>query len=182
MKKFDDKPDEKYEKFIYDWKDAEHIETLENIGVGGYALIKMVRNGRFWDIESVEQWRSEVPDSPTEVYDNTHQPPTPEPTSVPTPTPAPPTAPDIRDFTMKTTALSYGMSFVKMMVDAPDRFKKLIKVATTPELLEELVYTYADKFSTYLTNDDAVDKENPAADVPDENPEEFSLREDDVPF
>ena len=78
MKKFDDKPDEKYEKFIYDWKDAEHIETLENIGVGGYALIKMVRNGRFWDIESVEQWRSEVPDSPTEVYDNTHQPPTPE--------------------------------------------------------------------------------------------------------
>jgi len=53
MKQVKDATPEKWDKFLYDWKDSEYIQILEQIGVGGSVNIKMTRNGRFWDIESM---------------------------------------------------------------------------------------------------------------------------------
>lgn len=187
MKLYDDKPPEKWEKFLMDWKDAQHIEELERMGVGATALIKMVRNKRFWDIEYVEPWRGKTPEanSPTSGYDNPPAQPDHgdlQPGISGTATVALAEALDIRakEFHVKKSALSSAIAHVGNMLIAPERFKKLLKATISPELLVQLVKDYCKIFEQYLNGGTEDEEEKAQDDQPNKEPVE--LPEDSPPF
>ena len=175
MKQFDDKEPEKWEKFLMDWKDAEHIADLEQIGIGKLVLIKMIRNGRFWDIDSVEKWRGEAP-SPTSGYDNNKE-EKPSETLESSVSVVPAIGP--KGFSIRKAALDAAIKYVNVFVQAPERFKKLLKSAVTIEFVDELLFEYRDEFEKYLkdttTKEESVDAgaETTTGDMPEQ---------EDIPF
>lgn len=168
-----DAPPEAYDKFLYDWKNAAHIQELEQIGLGSAALIKMVRNGRFWDIESIEEWRGGgavagegdpnegIPrQSQQQAAANAQS----EATKTQDPLPAKAagrTATEVTgkafiaqsmtsDQMIRSGALRMSVDVVGYMLRSDPRFKKLLLVGTTSGLLGEILIDYAQRIEIFI--------------------------------
>lgn len=209
---------ELWEKFMYDWKDSEWIQILEEIGVNGAALIKMKKKGRFWDIEAIEPWRGETvtgdedqsgsPDQEKDQQEATAEPPpvdappirtdpveatkispaktVTESAGGPTPVknfPIQAMSPMNSDQAVRNAAVGYAVKILNGMLAADARFKKLLLVGTTSELLGEILMTYArgmEKYIKYGANDhqpDPQELKGPPVETGDPG-----VAEDDIPF
>ena len=167
---------ELWEKFLYDWKDSEWIQAMEQIGIGAAVLIKMTKNGRFWDIEGVEAWRGEAVagDEEQQPKGNTNEqaaanaqseatkvPTTPPPVRTATETAGPlvtnfpvqAAAADVMAFddqAVRSMALKYAVEVTNGMLASDTRFKKLLLVGTTSELLGEILIDFAQRMETFI--------------------------------
>jgi hypothetical protein len=187
-KGFDGAPDEKWTKSLMPWKHAEFIETLRSIGVGGQALIKSRKEGKFWEIDSVEQYAAGKPGgskpkpsaggdkpaggSPAPAESSSRQ------VSV---VYTPPVSTDSKYIGMLKVA---GDLVMKMMEQSPN-FDKLIKKSATPELVKQMVIDLANDF---YKNDPSGSTEADGSGVIPPSPEDGPApdggapTEDDIPF
>jgi len=155
---------EMYDKFLYDWKDAAHIQELEQIGIDGAALIKMVRNGRFWDIEAIEEWRGGGvvagegdPDAQSQQPQQQAAKAQSEATKTQAPGKATKAAGDAfvaqsmaADQMIRSSALKLSVEMVGNMLKSDPRFKKVLLVGTTSDLLGEILIDYAQRMEAYI--------------------------------
>ena len=188
-----DAPPEMYDKFLYDWKDAAHIQELEQIGTGGAALIKMVRNGRFWDIEAIEEWRGGgvVAGEGDPNEQSQHQQANIEPDINPTNTPPSGCAQTTTDAgkafvaqsmvseqMIRSGALQMSVDMVGHMLRSDPRFKKLLLVGTTSDLLGEIMIDYAHRMESFICDG----AENPKSDAKELSGKKEKKREPEDPY
>lgn len=198
---------EMYDKFLYDWKDATFIQELEQIGIGGAALIKMVRNGRFWDMASVEQWRgggvvAGQGDPGAQQNQNTSNNTNTQPSlSAGTQGEPDTTVNEIAnlaaqaagaDQIIRSEALKLSVDMVGSMLRSDPRFKKLLLVSTTSALLGEILIDYAFRMENFIKNgvnaptSDPSELSKEAAATADKDTDDpyagEAIPEDDIPF
>lgn len=149
---------EDWEKFLMDWNAGEPIAAIEQAGVGAQVDIRMLKEGRFWNIQSVTNMGQAVPapstqyqtSAPQQEQTQMFQPETadPAPAEVPQEQEETYTVRDCRVIAMnKSVDLTIGMMANGIL--------KGTKV--TPQIVYEGVIVLADRVADYLVNGGAAD-------------------------
>lgn len=165
-----------YKKFFTDQFDSDIISSLEKIGVGNRAEIKMEKNGQFWNPVSASPVGKQTPskDSQRDQKPKAGDEPSKVSTEVYTPSYS----------SIKMVALEHAVDVVRSAVslNAQDKMSLFPKGKVTLDLLAQEVLGVADMFEKYLqgkvegipTADAAAVKNQgasnkPAAVIPDED-------------
>lgn len=192
---------ETWEKFLMDWNAAEPIAAIEQAGVGARVDIRMLKEGRFWNIQSVTnmgQAEAEAPPPvqapaqapaqapPVQEPQEPQEPPQRQQSVALAPAPAPaqakwgqyvPSASELKVIAMnKATDLTIGMMANGILKGAK----------VTPQIVYEGVIVLADRIAEYFENGAAADPKSDTSPLQrepgcdDDDPGQCA--DDDIPF
>ncbi|MCK4814320.1 hypothetical protein KA005_01005 [bacterium] len=184
---------ENWEKFLMDWNAADSIATIEQAGVGAQVDIRMLKEGRFWNIQSVTNMGQATAPAPAPVTQApvTQAPVTQAPEgppaqtemfeSAPVPAPVSVVAPLAID--VKAVALNKAVDLtVGMMANGVLKGTKV-----TPQIVHEGVIILAERIVDYFENNGAVTPKSDTSPLErepgcDDGQGDPGVGEDDIPF
>lgn len=183
--KFND--EDEYEKFLSEQFDADFIQTIENFGVGSELNLSFVKDGAFWNLDSVTDNKARggggnSPGTPKS------EDPSPKRNQQSAPDPiAPAEAPVVLASTpvqVRTTALSLAISAMKIgtKLQSFNEKYKLFPLKTTPALLAQTLQTTAESFETFIKAADEKSATKNDREPGSDDDHEPEIPEDDIPF
>ena len=153
---------EQYDKFLMDWKNADEIAVLEEAGIGATVNMRSVKDGNFWNLDSVEIMEEGTGQSSTPA---TKEPATDTPDGPADAQPEVPANPmkmDVRPETvilaaseeaMRIEALKAAVNFTDAILSSDPRFKSLLPVTkTNVEIVSQMTLESASKFESFIKN------------------------------
>ena len=167
---------EEYEKFLMDWKNTDEIAVLEEAGIGATVNMKSVKDGNFWNLDSVEIMEEGTgePSSKTASKQAAN-------TKAATQTPdgpadaqresktlgermAGPAAEVVTlaasDEALRVEALKAALSLTGSILSSDPRFKGLLPATkTNVEIVSQMTLENASKFEAFITGKAAVNSD-----------------------
>jgi len=147
---------EEYDKFLMDWKNADEIAVLEEAGIGATVNMRSVKDGNFWNLDSVEIMEEGTGQSSTPA---TKEPATQTPDGPATAQPKTAAAPSetvilaASDEAMRIEALKAAVSLTDAILSSDERFKKLLAATkTNVEIVSQMTLENASKFESFIKN------------------------------
>ena len=156
---------EQYDKFLMDWKNPDEIAVLEEAGIGATVNMRSVKDGNFWNLDSVEIMEEGTGQSSTPA---TKEPATQTPDGPATAQPktgsmaahgkveetaANPMAVSLApsEDAVRVASLKEAVRFTASILSSDERFKKLFpSTKTTVEIVSQFVVETASKFESFI--------------------------------
>ena len=168
---------EEYEKFLMDWKNTDEIAVLEEAGIGATVNMRSVKDGNFWNLDSVEIMEEGTGQSSTpstaEEKPATQTPDGPA-TAQPKTTTAAAPAPQVQEIVtlaaskeaQRIEALKAAVLFTKAILSSDPRFKSLLPVTkTNVEIVSQMTLETASKFESFIKGGGKADVASDSADL-----------------
>ena len=127
---YEDAPDEPWEKPLAPWSDGEWIKEIQSYGVGAKLLIRNEKQGKHWQIVSIEPWGD------TKKLPSNEGTPTPESSRVEV-TPVFKQSPLAND-ALYVECMKGVVKLVSSMMDNSVTFKTLIKKTANVDFIKQL--------------------------------------------
>ena len=155
---------EEYDKFLMDWKNADEIAVLEEAGIGATVNMRSVKDGNFWNLDSVEIMEEGTGQSSTPA---TKEPATQTPDGPATAqregkplgermagaVPSETVMLQASDEAMRIEALKAAVNFTDAILSSDPRFKALLPVTkTNVEIVSQMTIETASKFESFIKN------------------------------
>jgi len=164
---------EEYEKFLMDWKNTDEIAVLEEAGIGATVNMRSVKDGNFWNLDSVEIMEEGTGQSSTPSTAK-EQPATQTPDGPATAQPKNATAapaPEVVTLAasveaMRIEALKAAVKLTDAILKSDPRFKSLLPVTkTNVEIVSQMTLENASKFESFIKGGAKADVASDAADL-----------------
>jgi hypothetical protein len=182
---------EDWEKFLMDWNAAEPIAAIEQAGVGAQVDIRMLKEGRFWNIQSVTNMGQDTgaPAGPPQRQS------TPPPAQTPPParqeSQFPSIPPRSKEVETRLPGVDYKVVAINKATDLTIGMMEngiLKGPKVTPQIVYEGVIVLADRIVDYFENGGAVVPKSDTSPLQrepgcdDGDPGPVTCPEDDIPF